>query len=88
MHVGQSSTVSGQSGQYGEKHEPQLKSSERSDLHTGSAPCTDPWTAVYYKCRHESRVSNPLHLPEKKKKKKMRETVRYYTIRCADAACV
>ena len=48
MHVGQSNTVSGQSGQYGEKHEPQLKSSERSDLHAGSAPCTDPWTAFYH----------------------------------------
>ncbi|WZY93748.1 hypothetical protein YC2023_066077 [Brassica napus] len=44
MHVGQPSIVS---GQYGEKREPQLKSSERSDLHAGLAPCTDPWTAVY-----------------------------------------
>ncbi|CDY60403.1 BnaAnng16700D [Brassica napus] len=43
MHLGQS----GQSGQYGENHEPRLKTSERPDLHAGSAPCTDPWTAVY-----------------------------------------
>ena len=44
MHLGQS----GQSGQYGENHEPRLKTSERPDFHAGSAPCTDPWTAVYH----------------------------------------
>ncbi|WZZ15509.1 hypothetical protein YC2023_108598 [Brassica napus] len=46
MHLGQSD----QSGQYGENHEPRLKTSERPDLHAGSAPCTDPWTADVRGC--------------------------------------
>ncbi|KAG5378434.1 hypothetical protein IGI04_026276 [Brassica rapa subsp. trilocularis] len=32
-------------GQY-VRYSPELK---RPDLHAGSAPCTDPWTAVYQK---------------------------------------
>ncbi|KAG5397428.1 hypothetical protein IGI04_019242, partial [Brassica rapa subsp. trilocularis] len=47
-YVGLSSTLHGQSVRYGEKHEPRLKYSERSDLQAGSAPCTDLWTAVYH----------------------------------------
>ena len=64
--MGQSSTVSGQSGEYGEKHEPQLKSSERSDLNAGSAPCTDPWTAVYYFLLLQKDLSsNPIYIYQK-----------------------
>ncbi|KAG5376336.1 hypothetical protein IGI04_040932 [Brassica rapa subsp. trilocularis] len=47
-YAGRSSTLHGQSVRYGEKDEPRLKCSERSDLQAGSAPCTDPWTAVYH----------------------------------------
>ncbi|KAF2571406.1 hypothetical protein F2Q70_00002504 [Brassica cretica] len=38
-YAGLSSTLHGQSVRYGEKHEPRLKCSERSDLQAGSAPC-------------------------------------------------
>ncbi|CAF2377498.1 unnamed protein product [Brassica napus] len=46
VHVGQSIIVSGQSGQYGEKHEPQLKSSNVISCWFGSM-CPDPWTRIY-----------------------------------------
>ncbi|KAG5397424.1 hypothetical protein IGI04_019238, partial [Brassica rapa subsp. trilocularis] len=47
-YAGLSSTLHGESVRYGEKHEPRLKYSERSDLQAGSAPCNDSWTAVYH----------------------------------------
>ncbi|KAG5378233.1 hypothetical protein IGI04_026075 [Brassica rapa subsp. trilocularis] len=47
-YAGLYNTLHGQSVWYGEKHEPRLKRSERSDFQAGSAPCTDPWTAVYH----------------------------------------
>ena len=62
MHLGQS----GQSGQYGENHEPRLKTSERPDLHAGSAPCTDPWTAVYHSLFLQKDLSsNPMYIYQK-----------------------
>ncbi|KAF2548567.1 hypothetical protein F2Q70_00023257 [Brassica cretica] len=33
---------------YGEKHEPRLKCSERSELHAELVPCIDPWTAAHH----------------------------------------
>lgn len=47
MHVGRSSTLSGQSGQYGEKYEPRIKCSERPELHAGLIPWIGPWTGAH-----------------------------------------
>ncbi|KAG5384738.1 hypothetical protein IGI04_036208, partial [Brassica rapa subsp. trilocularis] len=57
-YAGLSSTLHGQSVRYGEKHEPRLKCSERSDLQAGSAPCTDPWTTVYQDRIHKELWNN------------------------------
>ena len=47
MHVGRSSTLYGQPGQYGEKYEPQIKCSECPELYAGLIPRTSPWTGVH-----------------------------------------
>ncbi|KAF3592550.1 hypothetical protein DY000_02022612 [Brassica cretica] len=46
-YAGRSSTQHGQSVRHGEKHEPQLKCSERPELHAKLVLCTDQWTAAH-----------------------------------------